>query len=80
MRSSNLCKQLEGLNEQVSTSYRELGTFHGLKVLEEAALPQRRDKLSREVETQRDRHRELQNKYSDLLLEKEQLVALLNSN
>lgn len=69
---------LDDLNEQISSSYRELSTFHRLRVLEEAALPRRREKLSLEVEIQRDRHRELQNRYSDILLEREQLMAEIN--
>ncbi|KAI6645934.1 Cell division cycle 5-like protein [Oopsacas minuta] len=80
IRSSNQIRQLEDLNEQISSSYRELSTFHGLRTLEEAALPHRREKLSLEVEKQRNRHRELQNKYSDILLEREQLAAELNTN
>ncbi|XP_044070102.1 cell division cycle 5-like protein [Siniperca chuatsi] len=75
-RALGLLKQHSELWEQVEQSATELQTFTQLKKQEDAAIPRRQEALREDVERQMERERELQQRYGELLMERE---ALLNS-
>ncbi len=79
MRAANLCKRLEDSADQSEQLYMEYVTFDNLKRHEERAIPIRLNKLETLVDTQNDRHNQLQAKYSDLLLERDELKAALDN-
>uniref|UniRef100_A0A8C9YX20 CDC5 cell division cycle 5-like (S. pombe) n=1 Tax=Sander lucioperca TaxID=283035 RepID=A0A8C9YX20_SANLU len=75
-RALGLLKQHNELWEQVEQSATELQTFNQLKKQEDTAIPRRKEALREDVERQMERERELQQRYGELLMERE---ALLNS-
>lgn len=74
-RALGLLKQHQELWEQVEQSATELHTFHLLKKQEDSAIPRRKEALREDVERQQEREKELQQRYGDLLLEKEALLT-----
>ncbi|XP_029962617.1 cell division cycle 5-like protein isoform X2 [Salarias fasciatus] len=75
-RALGLLKQHSELWEQVEQAATELQTFTQLKKQEDTAIPRRQEALREDVERQMERERELQQRYGELLTERE---ALLNS-
>ncbi|CAN9500210.1 unnamed protein product [Ophioblennius macclurei] len=74
-RALGLLKQHGELWEQVEQAATELQTFMQLKKQEDTAIPRRQEALREDVERQMERERELQQRYGELLMERE---ALLN--
>ncbi|XP_014046498.1 cell division cycle 5-like protein [Salmo salar] len=74
-RAVGLLKQHGELWEQVEQAATELHTFTELKKQEDTAIPRRQEALREDVERQQEREKELQQRYGDLLLEKEALLS-----
>ncbi|EGV96026.1 Cell division cycle 5-related protein [Cricetulus griseus] len=74
-RALGLMKQLDDLWDQTEQDYLELRTFEELKKLEESTILQRFECLREDGQRQQDREKELQQRYSDLMMEKETLQA-----
>lgn len=72
-RSMGLLKQLSELWDQVEQAHVELHTFQELKKQEDFAIPRRQEALREDVQRQQDREKELQQRFADLLLEKQML-------
>ncbi|CAB1335310.1 unnamed protein product [Coregonus sp. 'balchen'] len=75
-RAVGLLKQHGELWEQVEQAATELHTFTVLKKQEDTAIPRRQAALREDVERQQEREKELQQRYGDLLLEKEALLSV----
>uniref|UniRef100_A0A8C8HW52 Cell division cycle 5-like protein n=1 Tax=Oncorhynchus tshawytscha TaxID=74940 RepID=A0A8C8HW52_ONCTS len=74
-RAVGLLKQHGELWEQVEQAATELHTFTELKKQEDTAIPRRQEALREDVERQQEREKELQQRYGDLLLEKDALLS-----
>ncbi|KAF7704548.1 cell division cycle 5-like protein [Silurus meridionalis] len=74
-RAMGLIKQLSDLWDQVEQAHMELHTFEELKKQEDLAIPRRKEALREDVQRQQDREKELQQRFGDLLLEKETLLS-----
>ncbi|KPP74851.1 cell division cycle 5-like protein-like [Scleropages formosus] len=74
-RAMGLVKQLGDLWDQVEQAAVELRTFQELKKQEDLAIPRRQESLREDVQRQQERERELQQRYADLLLEKDTLLS-----
>ncbi|KAB5562163.1 hypothetical protein PHYPO_G00014840 [Pangasianodon hypophthalmus] len=74
-RAMGLIKQLSDLWDQVEQAHMELHTFEELKKQEDLAIPRRQEALREDVQRQQDREKELQQRFADLLLEKETLLS-----
>ncbi|XP_051501826.1 cell division cycle 5-like protein [Myxocyprinus asiaticus] len=72
-RAMGLLKQLSELWDQVEQANVELHTFQELKKQEDHAIPRRQEALREDVQRQQDREKELQQRFADLLLEKQTL-------
>ncbi|KAK2843530.1 hypothetical protein Q7C36_011745 [Tachysurus vachellii] len=72
-RAMGLIKQLSDLWDQVEQAHMELHTFQELKKQEDLAIPRRQEALREDVQRQQEREKELQQRFADLLLEKETL-------
>ncbi|XP_016089410.1 cell division cycle 5-like protein [Sinocyclocheilus grahami] len=72
-RSMGLLKQLSELWDQVEQANVERHTFQELKKQEDHAIPRRQEALREDVQRQQDREKELQQRFADLLLEKQTL-------
>lgn len=72
-RAMGLMKQLSDLWDQVEQAHMELHTFQELKKQEDTAIPRRQEALREDVQRQQEREKELQQRFADLLLEKETL-------
>lgn len=72
-RAMGLLKQLSELWDQVEQAHMELHTFQELKKQEDFAIPRRQEALREDVQRQQDREKELQQRFADLLLEKQTL-------
>ncbi|KAL7862212.1 hypothetical protein SRHO_G00136530 [Serrasalmus rhombeus] len=72
-RAMGLMKQLSDLWDQVEQAHVELHTFQELKKQEDMAIPRRQEALREDVQRQQEREKELQQRFGDLLLEKETL-------
>ncbi|KAJ8290542.1 hypothetical protein GJAV_G00014260 [Gymnothorax javanicus] len=70
-RAMGLVKQLSDLWDQVEQAQVELRTFQELKKQEDTAIPRRQEALREDVQRQQEREKELQQRFADLLLEKE---------
>ncbi|KAI4884617.1 hypothetical protein NFI96_034578, partial [Prochilodus magdalenae] len=70
-RAMGLMKQLSDLWDQVEQAHMELHTFQELKKQEDMAIPRRLEGLREDVQRQQEREKELQQRFADLLLEKE---------
>ncbi|XP_066536264.1 cell division cycle 5-like protein [Hoplias malabaricus] len=70
-RAMGLMKQLSDLWDQVEQAHMELHTFQELKKQEDTAIPRRQEALREDVQRQQEREKELQQRFADLLLEKE---------
>ncbi|CAJ1066765.1 cell division cycle 5-like protein [Xyrichtys novacula] len=73
-RALGLLKQHNELWEQVEQSATELETFSQLKKQEDTAIPRRQEALREDVERQMERERELQQRYGELLMDREGLI------
>ena len=74
-RAMGLMKQLNDLWDQIEQAHLELRTFEELKKREDSAIPRRLECLKEDVQLQQEREKELQQRYADLLMEKETLQA-----
>ncbi|XP_077586222.1 cell division cycle 5-like protein [Stigmatopora nigra] len=74
-RALGLLKQHNELWEQVEQAATELETFSQLKKHEDLAIPRRLEALREDVERQMDRERELQQRYGELVTEKDTLAG-----
>ncbi|KAM4607720.1 cell division cycle 5-like protein [Polymixia lowei] len=74
-RALGLLKQHSELWEQVEQAATELQTFTQLKKQEDTAIPRRQEALREDVERQMERERELQQRYGELLMERETLLS-----
>ncbi|XP_006000982.1 cell division cycle 5-like protein [Latimeria chalumnae] len=74
-RAMGLIKQLNDLWDQVEQASLELGTFEELKRHEDIAIPRRQESLREDVQRQQEREKELQQRFADLVLEKETLQS-----
>uniref|UniRef100_H3CWV8 Cell division cycle 5-like protein n=1 Tax=Tetraodon nigroviridis TaxID=99883 RepID=H3CWV8_TETNG len=74
-RALGLVKQHNELWEQVEQAATELQTFSQLKKQEDVAIPRRQEALREDVERQMEREKELQQRYGELLMEREALVS-----
>ncbi|XP_051578785.1 cell division cycle 5-like protein [Myxocyprinus asiaticus] len=72
-RAMGLLKQLGELWDQVEQANVELHTFQELKKQEDHAIPRRQEALREDVQRQQEREKELQQRFADLLLEKQTL-------
>ncbi|KAG1932257.1 cell division cycle 5-like protein [Pimephales promelas] len=72
-RAMGLLKQLSELWDQVEQANVELHTFQELKKQEDHAIPRRKEALREDVQRQQEREKELQQRFADLLLEKQTL-------
>lgn len=70
-RAMGLMKQLNDLWDQVEQAHLELRTFDELKKQEDVAIPRRQESLREDVQRQQEREKELQQRFADLVLEKE---------
>ncbi|XP_044145718.1 cell division cycle 5-like protein [Bufo gargarizans] len=70
-RSMGLIKQLNEVWDQFEQANLELKTFEELKKHEDIAIPRRIECLKEDVQRQEERERELQQRFAELLLEKE---------
>ncbi|XP_056291751.1 cell division cycle 5-like protein [Pseudoliparis swirei] len=73
-RALGLLKQHSDLWEQVEQSATELETFKQLKKQEDMAIPRRKEALKEDVERQMERERELQQRYGDIVMEREGMI------
>ncbi|KAI4794693.1 hypothetical protein KUCAC02_031896 [Chaenocephalus aceratus] len=73
-RALGLLKQHNEIWEQVEQSATELKTFDQLKKQEDTAIPRRKEALREDVERQMERERELQHRYGELMMEREQFI------
>ncbi|OCT81354.1 hypothetical protein XELAEV_18028173mg [Xenopus laevis] len=76
-RAMGLIKQLNEIWDQYEQANLELGTFEELKVHEDTAIPRRIECLKEDVQRQEERERELQQRFAELMLEKESYEAIL---
>ncbi|XP_041105804.1 cell division cycle 5-like protein [Polyodon spathula] len=74
-RAMGLIKQMNDLWDQIEQANLELHTFEELKKHEDTAIPRRQEALKEDVQRQQEREKELQQRYADLLLEKETLIS-----
>ncbi|KAM9316916.1 cell division cycle 5-like protein [Gastrophryne carolinensis] len=74
-RAMGLIKQLNEIWDQYEQANLELKTFEELKAHEDTAIPRRLESLKEDVQRQEERERELQQRFAELLLEKEGSVA-----
>lgn len=74
-RAMGLVKQLGDLWDQVEQAQVELRTFQELKKQEDTAIPRRQEALREDVQRQQEREKELQQRFADLLLEKETMLS-----
>uniref|UniRef100_A0AAY5EX36 Cell division cycle 5-like protein n=1 Tax=Electrophorus electricus TaxID=8005 RepID=A0AAY5EX36_ELEEL len=74
-RAMGLMKQLSDLWDQVEQAHMELHTFQELKKQEDTAIPRRQEALREDVQRQQDREKELQQRFADILLDKETLLS-----
>lgn len=72
-RAMGLIKQLNELWDQIEQANIELGTFEELKKHEDIAIPRRQEFLKEDVQRQQEREKELQQRFADLMREKETL-------
>lgn len=72
-RAMGLLKQLSEIWDQVEQAHMELHTFQELKKQEDFAIPRRQEALREDVQRQQEREKELQQRFADLLLEKQTL-------
>ncbi|XP_069831984.1 cell division cycle 5-like protein [Dendropsophus ebraccatus] len=70
-RAMGLIKQLNEIWDQYEQASLELKTFEELKKHEDIAIPRRIASLKEDVQRQEERERELQQRFAELLLEKE---------
>ncbi|XP_063771276.1 cell division cycle 5-like protein [Pseudophryne corroboree] len=74
-RTMGLIKQLNEIWDQFEQANLELRTFEELKKHEDIAIPRRIESLKEDVQRQEERERELQQRFAELLLEKEGSVS-----
>ncbi|KAJ8288735.1 hypothetical protein COCON_G00013940 [Conger conger] len=74
-RAMGLVKQLGDLWDQLEQAQVELRTFQELKKQEDTAIPRRKEALREDVQRQQEREKELQQRFADLLLDKETLSS-----
>lgn len=74
-RAMGLIKQLNEVWDQYEQANLELKTFEELKNHEDMAIPRRIASLKEDVQRQEERERELQQRFAELLLEKEGSVS-----
>ncbi|XP_043992783.1 cell division cycle 5-like protein isoform X2 [Gambusia affinis] len=74
-RALGLLKQHNELWEQVEQAATELQTFNQLKQQEDLAIPRRQAALLEDVDRQMEREKELQQRYGELLMERESLLS-----
>ncbi|XP_028414802.1 cell division cycle 5-related protein-like [Dendronephthya gigantea] len=72
-RAVGLVKQLSDIHEQVEQAYVEKRTFEELKNQETQSIPKRLQALEEDVERQSERERELQRRFGELLVERDNL-------
>ncbi|XP_048358918.1 cell division cycle 5-like protein isoform X1 [Sphaerodactylus townsendi] len=70
-RAMGLIKQLNDLWDQIEQAHLELRTFEELKKHEDAAIPRRLECLKEDVQRQQEREKELQQRFSEFMLDKE---------
>ncbi|KAE8605364.1 hypothetical protein XENTR_v10015082 [Xenopus tropicalis] len=76
-RAMGLIKQLNEIWDQYEQANLELGTFEELKTHEDIAIPRRIECLKEDVQRQEERERELQQRFAELMLEKESYESIL---
>lgn len=74
-RAMGLIKQLNEIWDQYEQANLEFKTFEELKRHEDVAIPRRIEFLKEDVQRQEERERELQQRFAELLLEKEGSVS-----
>ncbi|MED6241583.1 CDC5 cell division cycle 5-like protein, partial [Ataeniobius toweri] len=74
-RALGLLKQHNELWEQVEQAATELQTFNQLKQQEDMAIPRRQAALREDVDRQMEREKELQQRYGELMMERESLLS-----
>ncbi|XP_068136256.1 cell division cycle 5-like protein [Hyperolius riggenbachi] len=74
-RAMGLIKQLNEIWDQYEQANLEFKTFEELKKHEDIAIPRRIEFLKEDVQRQEERERELQQRFADLLLEKDSHVT-----
>ncbi|XP_047128533.1 cell division cycle 5-related protein isoform X1 [Hydra vulgaris] len=79
-RAVGLSKQISDLHDQIEQSRIEAETFEMLHKQELHAVPRRISALEEDVVRQTARERDLQQRYSDLLYERDRLVQLTTSS
>ncbi|KAG8445776.1 hypothetical protein GDO86_010530 [Hymenochirus boettgeri] len=78
-RAMGLIKQLNEVWDQYEQANLELRTFEELKKHEDVAIPRRIESLKEDVQRQEERERELQQRFAELVLEKESFDAMYRS-
>lgn len=74
-REAKLNQDLADLTEKVQAAANELLTFQELSVCEQRAAPLRRTTMQSLIKQQRDREQKLQQKYKDLLHDRDMLLS-----
>ena len=74
-RAHGLTQEIQELDAQISARHIENSSFQLLSELESQALPQRLYAIAAEVETQKVREAELQERYAELMERKKDLLA-----
>lgn len=77
-RSQDLMKQLQKVYDQIEQTDIEFKTFDNLRQHEIGAIPKRLESLTEDVSRQMDREKELQKRYAELQLRKEDLLHSLH--
>jgi len=73
-RAADLVKNYESIMTEIENAERDLNVFSQLKLVENAAIPRRREILDIEVKRQRIREQNLQKEYADAKLEHDQMT------
>ncbi|XP_051817041.1 cell division cycle 5-like protein [Antechinus flavipes] len=74
-RAMRLVNQLNDLGNQIEQVHLELWTFQHLKGHEDSSITRRMEHLKEDIHKQQIREKDLQQRYSDLLLQKEALES-----
>lgn len=69
-----MVKSLQDINNQIESKHIELKTFEKIREREHEAIHKRLESLGSEVSAQNDREKQLQSKFRQLMLEKDELL------
>jgi len=79
MRAQALIKQFQDLSDQIERGNMELSTFQFLKDMETVAVPRRLESLTKDLNQQKEREKELQDRYREAQFTLENLTQQLSN-